>query len=153
MNWLKKGFNGSMGYLVRNTDKRFAPDKLELGTCRVISARMNYLYEGIQPIKVLENPASGYIARYALGRDYHKVLRTRLAKLAKKMDNAINSIDVSGSKLLMTVGNAVTDTDNVHFSSTIDPYIPGFGINSFWHSHSESSWSNRSGWCNGHGRV
>ena len=90
IDWLKKGFNGSMGYLVRNTDKRFAPDKLELGTCRVISARMNYLYEGIQPIKVLENPASGYIARYALGRDYHKVLRTRLAKLAKKMDNAIN---------------------------------------------------------------
>ena len=91
IDWLKKGFNGSMSYLTRNSDKRLAPDKLEIGTCRVISARMNYLYQGVQPVQVLENPSNGYIARYALGRDYHKVMRTRLAKLAKKIDEATDT--------------------------------------------------------------
>ncbi|NOX50992.1 MAG: tRNA epoxyqueuosine(34) reductase QueG [Gammaproteobacteria bacterium] len=84
--WLRQGFAGSMGYLHRNLEKRLHPDLLEPGTCRVISARMNYLYADTQPIEVLNQADLGYISRYALGRDYHKVLRKRLAKLAAKIN-------------------------------------------------------------------
>ncbi len=90
LDWLAKGFNGSMGYLNRNIEKRFDPDQLLDGTCRVITARMDYLQENCEPTEVLLDPSRGYVARYALGRDYHKVLRSRLAKLAKKIDSEIN---------------------------------------------------------------
>ena len=75
-----------MGYLHRNLEKRLHPDQLEPGTYRVITARMNYLPADTQPIEVLENSNKGYISRYALGRDYHKVLRRRLAKLASQIN-------------------------------------------------------------------
>lgn len=75
-----------MGYLHRNLEKRLNPDQLEPGTYRVITARMNYLPADTQPIEILENPNKGYISRYALGRDYHKVLRRRLATLAGEIN-------------------------------------------------------------------
>jgi epoxyqueuosine reductase len=84
--WLDKGFAGEMGYLHRNLEKRLNPDQLEPGTYRVITARMNYLPADTQPIEILENPHKGYISRYALGRDYHKVLRRRLATLAGEIN-------------------------------------------------------------------
>lgn len=84
--WLDKGFAGEMGYLHRNLEKRLNPDQLEPGTYRVITARMNYLPADTQPIEILENPNKGYISRYALGRDYHKVLRRRLATLAGEIN-------------------------------------------------------------------
>ncbi|NCF33468.1 MAG: tRNA epoxyqueuosine(34) reductase QueG [Proteobacteria bacterium] len=87
--WLAKGFAGDMGYLHRNLDKRLHPELLETETCRVISARMNYLPADTQPIKVLENSTKAYVSRYALGRDYHKILRKRLATLATKIDHAL----------------------------------------------------------------
>lgn len=84
--WLDEGFAGEMGYLHRNLEKRLNPDQLEPGTYRVITARMNYLPADTQPIEILENPNKGYISRYALGRDYHKVLRRRLATLAGEIN-------------------------------------------------------------------
>ena len=84
--WLAAGFAGEMGYLQRNLEKRLQPELLHPGTCRVISARMDYLPPDSQPLEVLNNSSQGYISRYALGRDYHKVLRRRLAKLAQKID-------------------------------------------------------------------
>jgi len=78
-----------MGYLHRNLDKRLHPPLLEPETCRVISARMDYLPSDTRPIEILENPEKAYISRYALGRDYHKVLRKRLAKLAGRIDAAL----------------------------------------------------------------
>ncbi len=81
--WLEHGRDGEMGYMRRNIEKRLDPSALEPGTTRVITARMNYLADGAEPIKVLADPTRAYIARYALGRDYHKVMRTRLAKLAR----------------------------------------------------------------------
>ena len=87
--WLAEGFAGDMEYLHRNLDKRLHPELLETDTCRVISARMNYLPADTQPIKVLENSTKAYISRYALGRDYHKILRKRLATLATKIDQAL----------------------------------------------------------------
>jgi len=89
--WLDAGFAGDMGYLHRNLDKRLDPTLLEPGTCRVISARMNYLAADTQPLQILEDPERGYISRYALGRDYHKVLRRRLAKLAAKIDAGLDN--------------------------------------------------------------
>lgn len=84
--WLANGFAGDMGYLERNVEKRLNPDLLQPGTCRVITARMNYLPADTQPIRVLADANKGYISRYALGRDYHKVLRKRLAKLADQIN-------------------------------------------------------------------
>jgi len=86
--WLEKNFHGEMGYLARNLEKRLHPDLLEPGTCRVISARMDYLSDGADPKRVLASPEQGYVSRYALGRDYHKVLRRRLARLGKRISNA-----------------------------------------------------------------
>ena len=87
--WLEQRLHGDMGYLARNVDKRLQPEKLQPGTIRVISARMDYL--GTPPPAATEVPAndgSAYIARYALGRDYHKTVRRRLAKLAARIDSS-----------------------------------------------------------------
>ena len=85
--WLARRFHGSMGYMERNLDKRLHPEQLLEGTVRVISARMDYL-----PGAVPRHPLSksgAYVARYALGRDYHKTVRRRLAKLAKRIDGQV----------------------------------------------------------------
>ena len=91
--WLAKGFHGEMGYMARNLDKRLHPERLEAGTCTVISARMNYWAEGTQPLRILRRSDQAYISRYALGRDYHKVLRRRLAKLALRINEAAQARD------------------------------------------------------------
>lgn len=86
--WLAAGRHGTMGYLARNLDKRLDPAVLEPGTCRVIAARMDYLPDGAQPLRILDEPDKAYVSRYALGRDYHKVVRRRLARLARRIDDA-----------------------------------------------------------------
>ncbi|MEZ5560139.1 MAG: tRNA epoxyqueuosine(34) reductase QueG [Pseudomonadales bacterium] len=90
--WLDAGHHGEMGYMTRNLDKRLHPAQLEPETCRVISARMNCLPEGTQPLEVLDAPGKAYVARYALGRDYHKTLRRRLARLAARIDAAAREL-------------------------------------------------------------
>ena len=87
--WLAAGFAGEMHYLHRNLEKRLDPSQLEIGTCRVISARMNYLSADTQPVEVLQDSRRAYVSRYALGRDYHKVLRRRLARLAQRINAAL----------------------------------------------------------------
>ncbi len=85
--WLAERLHGDMGYLARNVEKRLHPAALQPGTIRVISARMDYL--GVPPPAATELPAndgSAYIARYALGRDYHKTVRRRLARLAARIE-------------------------------------------------------------------
>jgi len=84
--WLQAGFAGDMSYMHRNVEKRLQPELLEPETCRVITARMDYLTPHTQPIKILEDSSKAYVSRYALGRDYHKVLRRRLAKLAQQIN-------------------------------------------------------------------
>ena len=67
--------------------KRTRPELLEPGTVRVISARMDYLPEPAEQLHTaLEDPVNAYISRYALGRDYHKVLRRRLQQLAERIE-------------------------------------------------------------------
>lgn len=91
--WLAQGFQGEMGYLERNFQKRLHPELLQPGTCRVISARMDYLPLAEPPRQVLQRPELGYVSRYALGRDYHKVLRRRLARLGQQITDAAADFD------------------------------------------------------------
>ena len=86
MRWLELGRHGSMQYMSRHGRRRARPQELLPGTIRVISARMDYWPPGTESADdVLADPQLGYISRYALGRDYHKVLRRRLADLAEKI--------------------------------------------------------------------
>jgi epoxyqueuosine reductase len=86
MQWLERGRHGAMEYMERHGRRRARPDELVPGTLRVISVRMDYLPTHAQdPDTILADPQLGYVSRYALGRDYHKVLRRRLAKLAEKI--------------------------------------------------------------------
>ncbi len=86
LHWLAQGLHGGLDYMAKHGTKRSRPAELVPNTVRVISLRMNYLPSGACDSQtVLQNPHRAYISRYALGRDYHKVLRTRLAKLADKI--------------------------------------------------------------------
>ena len=90
LNWLDAGRHGEMDYMARHGSKRSRPDELLPGTLRVISVRMDYLPESARDgWDVLEDPQSAYIARYALGRDYHKLLRNRLQKLAARIEESV----------------------------------------------------------------
>lgn len=82
--WLARGFHGEMDYLDRHGSKRTRPAELVPGTVRVVSARMDYWPEGSADAEdLLERSPHAYVSRYALGRDYHKVLRARLKLLAE----------------------------------------------------------------------
>ena len=89
-NWLRKGFHGGMSYMQRHGSKRSRPEQLLPGTISVISARMDYLPEGREQIReVLADPVTAFISRYALGRDYHKLMRKRLQMLADRIQAEI----------------------------------------------------------------
>ena len=87
LDWLQAERHGDMGYMQAHGTRRSRPQELVPGTLRVISARMDY-WPGDTPgaEQLLQEPARAYIARYALGRDYHKVLRARLQKLADRIE-------------------------------------------------------------------
>jgi epoxyqueuosine reductase len=90
--WLADGRHGAMEYMQGHGSKRSRPDELVPGTLRVISARMDYLpAEDIPAAERLDHASRAYVSRYALGRDYHKVLRSRLATLAKKIEQQIGA--------------------------------------------------------------
>lgn len=91
-NWLALGRHGEMDYMARHGHKRTRPAELEPGTLRIISVRMDYRPpEPFDPSRYLDDPAGAYISRYALGRDYHKVMRKRLQKLAQRIEQAVGS--------------------------------------------------------------
>lgn len=86
--WLARQFHGEMHYMHRHGLKRSRPENLVPGTIRVISARMDYLPEEQAGLdKLLDHPSKAYVSRYALGRDYHKVLRARLKALARRIED------------------------------------------------------------------
>src|SRR5512135_1924631 len=86
MNWLAAGRHGAMAYMSRHGVKRSRPDQLLAGTLRIVSVRMDYDPPGARDAwEVLDEPELGYVSRYALGRDYHKVLRSRLQRLADRI--------------------------------------------------------------------
>ena len=87
--WLDAGYHGSMDYMARHGSARSRPNELVPGTCTVLSVRMDYQPLGRAPTDVLASSAHAYISRYALGRDYHKLIRSRLAKLAKRIETEL----------------------------------------------------------------
>jgi epoxyqueuosine reductase len=90
LSWLGDSFHGDMDYMQRHGSKRSRPAELVPGTLRIISVRMDYWPEqasAAQP--VLDDPLQAYLSRYALGRDYHKVLRNRLQKLALRIEQQV----------------------------------------------------------------
>ena len=90
LDWLDRGMHGEMAYMERHGSKRSRPERLRPGTLRVISARMDYLPAKATPAQsVLDDKETAYVSRYALGRDYHKVMRSRLKNLARRVEAAI----------------------------------------------------------------
>ena len=90
MNWLSDGCHGEMEYMSTHGMKRSKPEKLIPGTLRIISTRINYQAPNAKDEEeVLSAPTQAYISRYALGRDYHKVIRKRLQELARKIQEQV----------------------------------------------------------------
>jgi epoxyqueuosine reductase len=90
LNWISAGRHGEMDYMARHGRVRARPAELVPGTLRVITARMNYRPGHARDADaVLADSRRAYVARYALGRDYHKVLRARLARLAQRIGDAV----------------------------------------------------------------
>ena len=88
--WLQAGFHGRMNYMSRHGTKRSRPEELVPGTLRVITARMDYLPQSqADATALLDHERTAYVSRYALGRDYHKVLRSRLRALARRIEERI----------------------------------------------------------------
>ena len=88
--WLKVKFQGTMDYMHRHGSKRSHPEQLVPGTVRVISVRMDYLPESQDEAKRrLDHETSAYVSRYALGRDYHKLMRGRLRALARQISDQV----------------------------------------------------------------
>lgn len=91
--WLDAGMHGEMDYMERHRELRANPDQLHPGAVRAISVRMNYLPAEAGFARTLKNPRLGYISRYALGRDYHKVMRKRLKQLGDRIQEACADLD------------------------------------------------------------
>jgi epoxyqueuosine reductase len=90
LDWLRAGFNGEMGYMSRHGSKRSRPAELVPGTVSCVSVRMDYWpQDAAEATAALADGSTGYVSRYALGRDYHKVLRARLQKLCNRIQEAV----------------------------------------------------------------
>ena len=91
--WLEHGYQGEMKFMERHLDLRTNPSQLHPGSLNAICVRMEYMPPDVDTVKVLQNPEQAYISRYALGRDYHKVVRKRLAQLAKRIEAIYGSFN------------------------------------------------------------
>lgn len=91
MAWLAKGFHGKLQYMEQHGTKRTRPAELIPGTVRIISVRLDYLPPDTSIAEVLQDTNKGYISRYALGRDYHRLMRKRLDELAAKIEHAVGA--------------------------------------------------------------
>jgi epoxyqueuosine reductase len=100
--WLAAQHHGEMGYMQRHGEKRWRPEQLVPGTLRAISVRMDYWPDEARDADdVLNDAQLAYVSRYALGRDYHKVLRTRLQSLA---DTITSQIGTHGYRVFVDSG-------------------------------------------------
>jgi epoxyqueuosine reductase len=87
--WLAAGYQGEMDYMAAHGHKRSRPAELVEGTLRVISVRMDYLPGDTEMTRRLADPEQAYVSRYALGRDYHKLVRKRLQQLAERIQGVV----------------------------------------------------------------
>lgn len=92
--WVKKGFHGEMDYMAKHGTKRTRPAELIAHTSRVISARLDYLPPKTKDSwQVMQDGEQAFLSRYALGRDYHKVMRQKLQKLSNKIKEAAQDVE------------------------------------------------------------
>jgi epoxyqueuosine reductase len=92
--WLKKGYHGEMDYMAKHGVKRTRPDALVPNTLRVVSARLDYLPPNAADSEaILNTPDKAYISRYALGRDYHKVMRNKLQRLSEHIHERVIALN------------------------------------------------------------
>lgn len=92
--WVNKGFHGEMDYMAKHGAKRTRPAELVTNTQRIISARLNYLPpQATNSQSVLQDSHKAFISRYALGRDYHKVLRNKLQALCTKISHEVDAFE------------------------------------------------------------
>ncbi|MEL0083286.1 MAG: tRNA epoxyqueuosine(34) reductase QueG [Gammaproteobacteria bacterium] len=93
--WLERGFHGEMEWMSRHGNRRTRPDELIPGTLAIVSARLDYLGDTDQSKMehLLGATDRAYISRYALGRDYHKLMRKRLAQLAERIRKEIGRLN------------------------------------------------------------
>src|SRR5277367_3196994 len=90
LDWLRAGFNGEMGYMSRHGVKRSRPAQLVPGTVSCVSVRMDYWPKDAADAQAtLADPNAAYVSRYALGRDYHKLMRSRLRELCGRLGRAV----------------------------------------------------------------
>ena len=91
--WIAKGFHGELDYMQNHGSKRWKPKELIPGTMRVLSLRMDYFSDNLDPQTILDDQNKAYISRYSLGRDYHKLIRNRLSKLIKFIQDSASNYD------------------------------------------------------------
>ena len=90
LDWLRAGFNGEMAYMSRHGVKRSRPAELLPGTVSCISVRMDYWPQNAADAEAaLADHTVAYVSRYALGRDYHKLMRARLQRLCDRIRGAV----------------------------------------------------------------
>ncbi|MFK8011071.1 MAG: tRNA epoxyqueuosine(34) reductase QueG [Marinicellaceae bacterium] len=93
-NWIAKGFHGQMDFMHKHGSMRTHPEQLVEGTISIISFRFDYSYESIIPYeKILTQPQKAAISRYAMGRDYHKLIRKKLKTLAEKIKSEVSEFN------------------------------------------------------------
>ena len=91
--WLARGFHGEMEFMQRHGSLRSHPEELVPGTIRVITARMDYWPESAaEPWQVIDDSELAFVSRYALGRDYHKLIRKRLLRLSQRIEEAVGAM-------------------------------------------------------------
>ncbi|MFV2031161.1 MAG: tRNA epoxyqueuosine(34) reductase QueG, partial [Gammaproteobacteria bacterium] len=91
--WIEQNYHGEMAYMARNVDKRLHPDRMVPDTLSVICVRLDYLIdEGDLPQDLLQRNELAYVSRYALGRDYHKLMRKRLQRYASDISALVGDM-------------------------------------------------------------
>ncbi len=84
--WIERNYHGAMSYMAENHQKRCHPEQLVPGTIRVVCVRMDYALNSNDSLQSMANTGKAYVSRYARGRDYHKLIRKRLQKLAARIE-------------------------------------------------------------------
>jgi epoxyqueuosine reductase len=93
LNWIDQNYHGEMSYMARNLEKRLNPELMVPDTLSVICVRLDYrIDEGNWPVDLLDHGELAYVSRYALGRDYHKLMRKRLQRLATRISELVDNM-------------------------------------------------------------
>ena len=92
--WLSQGYQGEMKYLERHKNIKFDPKKLLDGAQSIISVRLDYLPLEKNTLDIIKQKDRAYIARYSLGRDYHKVVRNKLKQFVKKLESELQPLEI-----------------------------------------------------------